>query len=110
MLPSCFCTGLTHPFSSSGASSLALQRAVLRCGLSTWRVRMHGCRHCDSDSHMMLFDNMKRRAPRLRPVADAGWGFSDCGFGEREDVPLGPEQKREHLFAFWKTKVRQLLF
>ena len=46
----------------------------------------------------------------MRLVADTGWGFTDCGFGEREDVPLGPEQKREHLFAFWKTKVWQLLF
>ncbi|KAK9834838.1 hypothetical protein WJX81_002724 [Elliptochloris bilobata] len=37
----------------------------------------------------------------------AGWGFTDCGFGQRMDAPLGPEQKREHLFAFWKAKVRR---
>ena len=46
----------------------------------------------------------------MRLLADTGWGFTDCGFGQKEAVPLGPEQKREHLFAFWKTKVWLLLF
>jgi pimeloyl-ACP methyl ester carboxylesterase len=30
----------------------------------------------------------------------AGWGFSDCGFGERSDIALGPQQKRDHLQKF----------
>ncbi len=41
-----------------------------------------------------------------REPAGAGWGFTDCGFGERPDAPLGPAQKREHLFAFWQAKAR----
>lgn len=35
----------------------------------------------------------------------AGWGFTDCGFGKSQNQELGPDQKREHLYAFWKAKV-----
>ena len=37
----------------------------------------------------------------------AGWGFTDCGFGDAatQNQPVGPQQKREHLYAFWKQQV-----
>ena len=35
-----------------------------------------------------------------------GWGFTDAGFAADPSILLGPEQKRKHLYAFWKEKVR----
>lgn len=35
----------------------------------------------------------------------AGWGFTDAGFAADKATPLGPQQKREHLFSFWKQQV-----
>jgi pimeloyl-ACP methyl ester carboxylesterase len=62
-------------------------------------VLLHGF-----DSSMLEF---RRFIPKLaESVGDvyavdlAGWGFSDCGFGERSDIALGPEQKRDHLQKF----------
>lgn len=34
-----------------------------------------------------------------------GWGFTEAGFAADPSPILGPEQKREHLYAFWKEKV-----
>ena len=34
-----------------------------------------------------------------------GWGFTDAGFATDPSTVLGPQQKREHLYAFWKAKV-----
>ena len=34
-----------------------------------------------------------------------GWGFSCCGFKDLPDLALGPEQKTDHLYSFWKSKV-----
>ena len=38
----------------------------------------------------------------------AGWGFT-CSvlFDSQPDVQLGPQQKSDHLYEFWKSKVRQ---
>ncbi|KAK9805237.1 hypothetical protein WJX72_008092 [[Myrmecia] bisecta] len=36
-----------------------------------------------------------------------GWGFTDCGFGDMRDINLGPQQKRDHLYAFWKDKIQE---
>ena len=61
-------------------------------------VLLHGF-----DSSMLEF---RRFVSQLNRVGDvyvvdlAGWGFSDCGFGERSDITLGPQQKREHLQKF----------
>ena len=37
----------------------------------------------------------------------AGWGFT-CSklFDAQPDLQLGPQQKSDHLYEFWKTKVR----
>ena len=34
-----------------------------------------------------------------------GWGFSDSGADRHPNMQLGPQQKRDHLYAFWKEKV-----
>ena len=34
-----------------------------------------------------------------------GWGFTDAGFASQPNTLLGPDQKREHLFAFWQSQV-----
>ena len=34
-----------------------------------------------------------------------GWGFTDAGFATDRDTVLGPAQKRDHLYAFWKAQV-----
>ena len=36
----------------------------------------------------------------------AGWGFTDAGFAEDKNTALGPQEKREHLYSFWKQQVR----
>ncbi len=62
------------------------------------------------------FDSSVLEFRRLLPLLEArrrtwaidlvGWGFTDVSFGIDGDAPLGPVQKREHLFAFWKEQVR----
>ena len=37
----------------------------------------------------------------------AGWGFSDCGFADNPDIPLGPPQKRAHLLTFIQQVVKR---
>lgn len=61
------------------------------------------------DSSLLEF---RRLIPLLREIgANAyavdliGWGFSCCKFHEKPDLQLGPQQKTDHLFAFWKSKV-----
>ena len=34
-----------------------------------------------------------------------GWGFTDCGLAQEWDAPLGPKQKRDHLYRFWRDKI-----
>ena len=61
-------------------------------------VLLHGF-----DSSMLEF---RRFIPVLNSIGDvyavdlAGWGFTDCGCGESQDVVLGPAQKRDHLQKF----------
>ena len=62
------------------------------------------------------FDSSVLEFRRLLPLLESrrrtwaidlvGWGFTDVSFGVDGDAPLGPTQKREHLFAFWKEHVR----
>ena len=61
------------------------------------------------------FDSSSLEFRRLLPLLEkkletwavdlVGWGFSDSGAATRTDMRLGPQQKRDHLYAFWKEKV-----
>ena len=61
------------------------------------------------------FDSSSLEFRRLLPLLEekletwavdlVGWGFSDSGAAQHEDLQLGPKQKRDHLYAFWKEKV-----
>lgn len=62
------------------------------------------------------FDSSSLEFRRLWPVLEesfetwavdlVGWGFSDSGAAKhRKEMKLGPKQKRDHLYAFWKEKV-----
>lgn len=63
------------------------------------------------------FDSSLLEFRTLLPLLDAagvpawavdlvGWGFTDAGFHANPDLRVGPQQKRDHLYAFWKEKVR----
>lgn len=52
-----------------------------------------------------LFPLLCRADVHVLAVDLVGWGFSCAGFAEAPDLQLGPEQKTEHLYAFWKHKV-----
>ena len=61
------------------------------------------------------FDSSVLEFRRLFPLLEArreawavdvaGWGFTDAGFAADPALPLGPLQKREHLFSFWQQQV-----
>ena len=60
------------------------------------------------------FDSSVLEFRRLLPLLEArrrtwavdlvGWGFTDVSFAD-SSAPLGPVQKREHLYALWKDQV-----
>lgn len=87
--------GAYAPVGGSSNSSNGSQRPAF--------VLLHGF-----DSSSLEF---RRFAPLLREAGDvyavdlAGWGFSDCGFAENPNIPLGPAQKRAHLRAFCEEVV-----
>lgn len=62
-------------------------------------VLLHGF-----DSSMLEFrrfiSKLAGRVGDVYAVDLAGWGFSDCGFGDNSNITLGPDQKREHLQKF----------
>lgn len=69
------------------------------------QVLRHTCKSESAVGHRDMQCMNRLCARQMRDCAGPpGWGFTDCGFGQRADVPLGPEQKREHLFAFWQAK------
>ncbi|GAB4817877.1 hypothetical protein N2152v2_004923 [Parachlorella kessleri] len=55
----------------------------------------------------------RRLYPLLSQLGDvyavdlAGWGFTDVGAAGNPGVLIGPEQKREHLYAIWRDVVGQ---
>lgn len=64
------------------------------------------------------FDSSSLEMRRLHPLLDqeveawavdlVGWGFTDHSpFASAPDAVLTPAQKRAHLFAFWREKVRR---
>lgn len=73
--------------------------------------------HKDQPPVLLLhgFDSSSLEFRRLLPLLEkkletwavdlVGWGFSDSGAATRKDIQLGPQQKRDHLYAFWKEKV-----
>ena len=73
--------------------------------------------HKDQPPVLLLhgFDSSSLEFRRLLPLLEkkletwavdlVGWGFSDSGAATRTDMRLGPQQKRDHLYAFWKEKV-----
>ncbi|EIE21679.1 alpha/beta-hydrolase, partial [Coccomyxa subellipsoidea C-169] len=69
-------------------------------------VLLHGF-----DSSLLEF---RRLVPLLREAGASayavdlvGWGFSCGKFHENPNLPLGPQQKTDHLYAFWQTKVKR---
>ena len=74
--------------------------------------------HEDRAPVMLLhgFDSSSLEFRRLLPLLEqsletwavdlVGWGFSNSGAASHSDMKLGPKQKRDHLYAFWKEKVR----
>ena len=60
------------------------------------------------------FDSSVLEFRRLMPLLEArrrtwaidlvGWGFTDVSFVANSEAALGPQQKREHLYAFWKEQ------
>lgn len=62
-------------------------------------VLLHGF-----DSSMLEFrrfiSKLAAKVGDVYAVDLAGWGFSDCGFADKSDITLGPDQKRAHLQKF----------
>ena len=62
------------------------------------------------------FDSSSLEFRRLLPLLErsleawavdlVGWGFTDSGAASQSNMKLGPKQKRDHLYAFWKEKVK----
>lgn len=77
----------------------------------------YGSQHRQQAPVLLLhgFDSSSLEFRRLVPVLQekletwavdlVGWGFSDSGAARHKDMKLGPKQKRDHLYAFWKAKV-----
>ena len=75
------------------------------------------CQHKDQAPVLLLhgFDSSSLEFRRLLPLLEqkletwavdlVGWGFSDSGAATHSDMKLGPKQKRDHMYAFWKEKV-----
>ena len=53
-----------------------------------------------------LFPLLREAGATAYAVDLVGWGFSCCGFHDYPDLQLGPQQKTDHLYAFWREKVR----
>lgn len=78
------------------------------------------CQHKDQAPVLLLhgFDSSSLEFRRLLPLLEqkletwavdlVGWGFSDSGAATHSDMKLGPKQKRDHMYAFWKEKVEPL--
>lgn len=74
--------------------------------------------HRDQPPVLLLhgFDSSSLEFRRLLPLLEkkleawtvdlVGWGFSDSGAATQTDMQLGPQQKQDHLYAFWKEKCR----
>ena len=65
------------------------------------------------------FDGSCLEMRRLLPVLEAaganawavdivGWGFSDANLAADARTVLGPDEKREHLLAFWQEQVSSI--
>ncbi|CAL8469332.1 g8873 [Coccomyxa elongata] len=54
-----------------------------------------------------LFPLLRKEGANAYAVDLIGWGFSCCKFHEKPDLQLGPQQKTDHLYAFWKGKVQR---
>ena len=81
------------------------------------------CCHADDALPIVFvpsFDSSLVEYRRLLPVLASagvpafavdvvGWGFTEAGFATDPTILLGPQQKRDHLYAFWKEKVLLLL-
>ncbi len=77
----------------------------------------YGSQHQDQAPVLLLhgFDSSSLEFRRLLPLLErsleawavdlVGWGFSDSGAASQSNMKLGPKQKRDHLYAFWKEKV-----
>lgn len=77
----------------------------------------YGSQHQDPAPVLLLhgFDSSSLEFRRLLPLLErsleawavdlVGWGFSDSGAASQSNMKLGPKQKRDHLYAFWKEKV-----
>lgn len=82
-----------------------------------WFSADYGVQHTDQAPVLLLhgFDGSSLEFRRLLPLLEerletwavdlVGWGFSDSGAASHQDMQLGPKQKRDHLYAFWKEKV-----
>jgi len=78
----------------------------------------YGSQHQDQAPVLLLhgFDSSSLEFRRLLPLLErsleawavdlVGWGFSDSGAASQRNMKLGPKQKRDHLYAFWKEKVK----
>ncbi|KAF6256954.1 Alpha/Beta hydrolase protein [Scenedesmus sp. NREL 46B-D3] len=69
-------------------------------------VLLHGF-----DSSSLEF---RRLYPLLEPHTETyavdlvGWGFTDCEpFAANPDLTISPQQKREHLFSFWREHIQR---
>lgn len=68
-------------------------------------------------AHCVPSQEFRRLLPLLHDNFQAwgvdlvGWGFTACGFEDSHDalrLTLGPEEKRQHLYSFWKQHVRRV--
>ena len=78
----------------------------------------YGAQHKDQAPVLLLhgFDSSSLEFRRLLPLLEekletwavdlVGWGFTDSGAASQSNMKLGPKQKRDHLYAFWKEKVQ----
>ncbi|KAK9908285.1 hypothetical protein WJX75_005460 [Coccomyxa subellipsoidea] len=54
-----------------------------------------------------LFPLLREAGATAYAVDLIGWGFSCCGFHDYPNLQLGPQQKTDHLYEFWRKKVQR---
>ncbi|DBB08794.1 TPA: hypothetical protein ACH3X3_007456 [Trebouxia sp. C0006] len=98
-----------------------IDAASLTCPVETAYLgpSEYGSQHQDQAPVLLLhgFDSSSLEFRRLLPLLErsleawavdlVGWGFSDSGAASQSNMKLGPKQKRDHLYAFWKEKIKR---
>lgn len=107
----------TTTFTTAGVAVTTTLQGESASNLPILSCAEYGVQHKDQAPVLLLhgFDSSSLEFRRLLPLLEqkletwavdlVGWGFSDSGAASHKDMQLGPKQKRDHLYAFWKEKV-----